>query len=78
MLNSSDNFFVGTASSFIEAKAMIGASLLDAVSFSILAKHGIVSKVGVEDKPQGRKGKPGVIFKVSKNLVTFQGKANAT
>lgn len=73
MIDSTSDSFIGTASDFISRNATFNGARLEPVSFSILSRHGVIAVVGTEQKVQGKRGKPGSIFKISKSFVKLEG-----
>lgn len=62
-------YIQGSASELIAAGISIGSAKVDAVSLSIMAKHGIIKVVGKEEKVPGKRGKQGAIFEIPSSLL---------
>lgn len=69
----------GTASALQSKGLTINGQPVDPVGFCILARYGAIKIIGKETKPEGRRGKPGTIFKVTGKpgfVVDFQEQTN--
>lgn len=56
--------FTGSASELIHMGVTVNGKPLDAVGCSILHRYGAIKAVGTEAKPEHRRGRAGVVFKV--------------
>lgn len=61
------NFVTGSASNLIEQGVMINGNVLDANGISALSRLGIAQIVGQADKPEGKRGRAGNVFRIEES-----------
>lgn len=63
------DYIEGSSSEIVKAGTFINGQQVDVVGLSVLAKYGMIQIVGKQEKVEGRKGKPGNIYRIPVEMI---------